>query len=209
MRLSKLERELLEQGYRFIAGLDEAGRGAWAGPVVAGAVILPFDAPFLEEALAEVNDSKKLKPAQREELFEVISTIALSIGVGFVPPQRIDQVGIVQATKEAMMLALSQLSPCPHFLLIDYLELPFISIPQKGIASGDALCLSIASASVVAKVCRDRWMAAMDKRYPGYSFASNKGYGTPFHRQALMRLGPSPIHRHSFAPVKRALERHP
>jgi len=205
MRLSPVERELLQEGYRLVAGIDEAGRGAWAGPVVAGAVILPLDSPNLEEALAEVNDSKQLDPNRREELFELICQVALSIGVGFIPPQRIDQVGIVQATREAMVLALEQLHPTPEFLLIDYLNLPLISLPQKGIASGDALCLSIAAASIVAKVCRDRWMIAMEEHYPGYGFASNKGYGTPFHRRALKELGPCPIHRFSFAPVKYAM----
>ncbi len=202
MQVSPLEKELLRKGYRYIAGIDEAGRGAWAGPVVAGAVILPLDDPEIESTLAEVCDSKKLRPEDRERLFELISSLAISWGVGFVPPERIDRVGIVRATGEAMALAVSQLNPPPQFLLIDYMLLPEVPIPQEAVTSGDNLCLSIAAASIVAKVLRDRWMAAMDELFPGYSFSSHKGYGTPQHREALRRLGPSPIHRLSFAPLK-------
>jgi ribonuclease HII len=202
MRLSPLEKDLLAKGYSYIAGIDEAGRGAWAGPVVAGAVILPLDNPEIESILAEVCDSKKLKPLQRERLFEVISASAVSWGVGFVPPERIDRIGIVKATREAMALAISQLNPPPQFLLIDYLRLPEVPIPQEAIVSGDDYCLSIAAASIVAKVIRDNWMKAMDAVFPGYSFSDHKGYGTSKHREALQKLGPSPIHRSSFAPVK-------
>mgnify|MGYP001773530144 FL=1 len=202
MQVSPLEKELLGKGYRYIAGIDEAGRGAWAGPVVAGAVILPLDDPGIDSVLAEVCDSKKLKPEERERLFELISSLAISWGVGFVPPERIDQVGIVRATTEAMALAVSQLNPPPQFLLIDYMRLPEVPIPQEAITSGDNLCLSIAAASIVAKVLRDRWMMAMDELFPGYGFSGHKGYGTPQHREALRKLGPSPIHRLSFAPLK-------
>ncbi len=202
MQVSPLEKELLGKGYRYIAGIDEAGRGAWAGPVVAGAVILPLDDPGIDSVLAEVCDSKKLKPEERERLFELISSLAISWGVGFVPPERIDQVGIVRATREAMALAVSQLNPPPQFLLIDYMRLPEVPIPQEAITSGDNLCLSIAAASIVAKVLRDRWMMAMDELFPGYGFSGHKGYGTPQHREALRKLGPSPIHRLSFAPLK-------
>jgi len=202
MQLSLLEKELLAKGYFYVAGIDEAGRGAWAGPVVAAAVILPLDNPEIESILAEVCDSKKLKPLQREKLFEVISASAVSWGVGFVPPKRIDQIGIARATREAMALAISQLNPPPQFLLIDYLRLPEVPIPQEAIVSGDDTCLSIAAASIVAKVVRDNWMKAMDAVFPGYSFSDHKGYGTSKHREALQKLGPSPIHRSSFAPVK-------
>ncbi len=202
MRLSPLEKELLAKGYSYIAGIDEAGRGAWAGPVVAGAVILPLDNPEIESLLAGVCDSKKLAPLQRERLFEVISALAVSWGVGFVSPERIDRIGIVKATREAMALAISQLNPPPQFLLIDYLRLPEVPIPQEAIVSGDDSCLSIAAASIVAKVIRDNWMKAMDAVFPGYRFSDHKGYGTSRHREALQKLGPSPIHRSSFAPVK-------
>lgn len=202
MRVSPLEKELLGKGYRYIAGIDEAGRGAWAGPVVAGAVILPLDNPEICLALVDVCDSKKLKPEERERLFELISSAAISWGVGFVPPERIDQVGIVKATREAMVLAISQLNPPPQFLLIDYLYLPEVPFPQEAVTSGDASCLSIAAASIVAKVMRDQWMVAMDKLFPGYGFSEHKGYGTPQHREALKKLGPCPIHRASFAPLR-------
>ncbi|MCS7286217.1 MAG: ribonuclease HII [Anaerolineae bacterium] len=202
MRISSLEKKLLGKGYCYIAGVDEAGRGAWAGPVVAGAVILPLDNPEICSALAEVCDSKKLRPEKREELFELISSLAVSWGAGFVPPERINRVGIARATREAMALAISQLNPPPQFLLIDYFRLPEISIPQEAVTSGDALCLSIAAASIIAKVLRDQWMAVMEELFPGYGFSEHKGYGTPQHWEALKRLGPCPIHRLSFAPLK-------
>ncbi len=202
MRISPLEKDLLRKGYRYIAGIDEAGRGAWAGPVVAGAVILPLDNPEIDSILAEVCDSKKLRPEDRERLFELISSVAVSWGVGFVPPERIDRVGIVRATREAMALAVSQLHPSPQFLLIDYMCLPEVPIPQQAVTSGDNICLSIAAASIVAKVVRDRWMASMDEFFPGYGFSAHSGYGTQQHKEALIKLGPSPIHRLSFAPLR-------
>ena len=212
-------------GYCHIAGLDEAGRGSWAGPVVAGAVILPLGVsdlsqnPVLSSGCPErgtptcgrvqglaggcgIRDSKQLTPHQRERLFPIIESSALAVGVGLVPPDTIDELGIVPATRQAMNLAIAQLAPAPDFLLIDYLNLPELSIPQKGITHGDALSLSIAAASIVAKVTRDRLMIELDARYPGYGFARHKGYGTPQHREALDRLGPSPIHRLSFAPMR-------
>ena len=196
------EMALCAQGYRLIAGLDEAGRGAWAGPVVAAAVILPLDRPRLAEELAGVRDSKQLTPGKRERLYRVIEEVALSVGLGIVPPDAIDEIGIVPATRLAMREAIAQLSPVPDFLLVDFLRLPALSIPQKSITGGDALCLSIAAASIVAKVRRDRLMVELDARYPGYGFARHKGYGTQEHRQALAHLGPSPVHRLSFAPMK-------
>jgi ribonuclease HII len=196
------EMALYAEGYRHIAGLDEAGRGSWAGPVVAGAVILPPDRSDLSQELDGVRDSKQLTPRQRERLYPIIESTALAVGVGVVPPDVIDELGIVPATRQAMGLAIGQLGLPPDFLLIDYLNLPELSIPQKSITRGDALSLSIAAASIVAKVTRDRLMVELDVHYPGYGFAPHKGYGTRQHRESLFRLGPSPIHRLSYAPMR-------
>ena len=198
---SFIEEELLEaQGYRLIAGMDEAGRGALAGPVVAAAVILPrqVNAPWL----AEVRDSKKLTPGRRELLFHHIHEIAISIGIGAAPHYLVDAGGIIKATRLAMKLAIERLSPPPQSLLIDYMSLPEVRLPQKGITNGDNLCLSIACASIVAKVARDQLMVAFDRIYPGYGLAQHKGYGTRQHFACLFRLGPCPIHRQSFRPVR-------
>ncbi|MGA9351371.1 MAG: ribonuclease HII [Anaerolineae bacterium] len=200
------EMALYAEGYRHIAGLDEAGRGSWAGPVVAGAVILPIGQPDLSQQLEGVRDSKQLTPRQRERLYGAIRSAALAVGVGIVPPDMIDESGIVPATRQAMGLAIVQLDLSPDFLLIDFLNLPGLSIPQKGITGGDALSLSIAAASIVAKVTRDRWMIQLDARYPGYGFARHKGYGTRQHRESLARLGLSPVHRLSYAPMKLMLQ---
>lgn len=196
------ERELQAQGYRLTAGIDEAGRGALAGPVVAAAVILPYQANL--SRLASVRDSKQLSRAKREALFQVIQEEAIAIGVGVVPPEVIDAQGIVEATRRAMRLAVEQLSFPPDFLLIDALELPYLALPQKGITHGDRLCLSIACASIVAKVSRDRVMLELDNLYPEYGLGCHKGYATPEHLLKLRRWGPSPIHRTSFAPVREA-----
>ena len=203
-----LERRLLAQGYLHIAGLDEAGRGAWAGPVVAAAVILPLAhrdsiKATLPEELKGVRDSKLLTPRRREELSEVVCDKARAVGVGVVGPEEIDLEGIVPATRRAMRLALDGLEVSPQYLLIDYLLLPQVSIPQWAMAHGDRLCLSIAAASIIAKVHRDRLMGELDVRYPGYGLAQHKGYGTASHRMALERLGPTPIHRLSWAPCRR------
>jgi ribonuclease HII len=200
------EMALYTEGYRHIAGLDEAGRGSWAGPVVAGAVILPIGQADLSQRLEGVRDSKQLTPRQRERLYGAIRSAALAVGVGIVPPDIIDELGIVPATRQAMDLALVQLDLLPDFLLIDFLNLTGLSVPQKGITGGDALSLSIAAASIVAKVTRDRWMIQLDAQYPGYGFARHKGYGTRQHRESLARLGPSPVHRLSFAPMKLMLQ---
>jgi len=196
------EMTFYRQGYRLVAGLDEAGRGSWAGPVVAGAVILPLGNDGLEQALDGVRDSKQLSPSERERLYGVIQAKALAVGVGMVPPDQIDELGIVPATKEAMALAIAQLPSPPDFLLVDFLGLPRLDYPQKSIVHGDALSFSIAAASIVAKVSRDRFMVELDGQHPGYGFSSHKGYGTPQHRAALDLLGPSPIHRFSYAPVR-------
>jgi ribonuclease HII len=200
------EMALYRQGYRLVAGLDEAGRGSWAGPVVAGAVVLPLSHNRLEQALDGVRDSKQLNPLERERLYEVIQTEALAVGVGMVPPDQIDELGIVPATKEAMALAIARLPSPPDFLLIDFLKLARLDYPQKSIVHGDALSFSIAAASIVAKVSRDRFMVELDGQHPGYGFAGHKGYGTPQHRAALDHLGPSPIHRFSYAPVKAVVQ---
>ncbi len=195
------EEELLAaQGYRLIAGVDEVGRGALAGPVVAAAVILPgkVNAHWLDE----VKESKQLTPAQRELLSPRIQEIAISIGIGTSGHEVIDAQGIIKATRLAMKLAIDQLSPPPQCLLIDYMRLPEAPLPQKGITYGDSLCFSIACASIVAKVARDHLMVALDGIYPGYGLAEHKGYGTRKHLACLHRLGPSPVHRRTFKPVK-------
>jgi ribonuclease HII len=203
---SFIEEELLEaQGYHLIAGIDEVGRGALAGPVVAAAVILPrqVNAPWL----AEVRDSKQLTPAKRELLFHRIQEIAISIGIGLAPHHLVDEKGIIKATCLAMKHAIDQLSPPPQFLLIDYMRLPEVRLPQKGIIDGDNLCFSIACASIIAKVARDQLMVEFDKIYPGYGLARHKGYGTREHFACLFRLGPCPIHRQSFQPVRDMMQK--
>ena len=198
------EQRLWGAGYHCVAGLDEAGRGAWAGPVVAAAVILPPDDPALPQHLRGVRDSKELTIARREALLETICQYAIAWGVGAVPPAEIDELGIVPATRKAMHLALQALFPPADYLLIDYLRLPAVALPQTSMPKGDAHILSVAAASIVAKVSRDRMMVDLDARFPGYGFDRHKGYGTAQHRAALAALGPSATHRRSFAPVERA-----
>ena len=203
---SFIEEKMLEaQGYRYIAGIDEVGRGALAGPVVAAAVILPcsMDTPWLNQ----VKDSKQLSPAKRELLFHYIYEVAISIGVGTIPHGVIDARGIVKATRLAMKQATDQLSPPAESLLIDYMCLPEVPLPQKGITNGDSLCFSIACASIIAKVTRDHLMVEFDGTYPGYGLAQHKGYGTKKHLACLHRLGPSSIHRQSFRPVRDIINR--
>jgi len=198
---SFIEEQLLEaQGYERIAGVDEAGRGALAGPVVAAAVILPrgVNTPWLNE----VRDSKQLPPAKRELLFNLIYGTAVAVGIGATAHELIDKMGIVAATRLAMKEAVERLSPQPESLLIDYMRLPEVELPQKGITNGDDLCFSIACASIIAKVARDRLMVTFDRVYPGYGLARHKGYGTREHFARLVKLGPCPIHRRSFNPVR-------
>jgi ribonuclease HII len=194
------EMKLRAQGYQLIAGIDEVGRGALAGPVVAAAVILPFPSDI--HWLNQVKDSKKLSGARRQILFGCIGEIAVAVGVGTVCHEVIDGRGILKATRLAMKSAVDKLLPAPESLLIDYICLPEVPLPQKGITNGDELCLSIACASIVAKVTRDRLMVEYDSIYPGYGLANHKGYGTRTHLTNLHRLGPSPIHRRSFQPIK-------
>jgi len=194
------ENELKSQGYELIAGIDEVGRGALAGPVVASAVILPHPANF--SWLGLVRDSKELNYRKRESLFDLINKEAVAVGIGIVPPQVIDSINILKATKLAMIQAVEKLPKQPHFLIIDRVTLSQCPIPQRGITRGDKLCLSIACASIIAKVTRDRMMEEFDQIYPGYGFAQHKGYGTGEHMSCLQKLGPSPIHRLYFAPVR-------
>lgn len=193
----KFERTAYSNGFTYVAGIDEAGRGPLAGPVMAAAVILPAGLTIIG-----VDDSKKLTPGTREKLFEIIMAQAMSVGVGVVSPVEIDRVNILQATRRAMLAAVQQLSPHPDYLLIDGISAIDSTIPQKTIKKGDSLSLSIAAASIIAKVTRDRLMIEMDATYPGYGFAGHKGYGSATHLDAIRRLGPSPIHRMTFGGVK-------
>ncbi len=181
------------RAYGLICGIDEAGRGPLAGPVVAGAVILPEGCEILG-----VNDSKKLTAKKRELLYDEIMEKAVAVSTGIVSPQRIDEINILQATYEAMREAVAGLGTKPDLLLNDAVTIPEIVIPQVPIVKGDAKSVSIAAASIIAKVTRDRIMVEYESRFPGYGFASNKGYGSAEHIEALRRLGPTPIHRNSF-----------
>jgi ribonuclease HII len=199
------ERAAWEQGHRLIVGIDEAGRGAWAGPVVAAAVVLPSVDDSLLARLSGVRDSKLLSAAQRERCYGEIMMVARAVGVGSSAADEIDKVGIVPATRAAMLQAVDQLCIAPDFFLIDALTLP-VDRPQRGLIKGDRHCLSIAAASIIAKVTRDRWMVARSAAWPAFGMARNKGYGTPEHRRALDLHGPTAIHRYSYAPVRLAVE---
>lgn len=195
-----------ETGLAHIAGLDEAGRGALAGPVVAAAVILPLAATDLVQKLRYVDDSKRLTSKMRGQLFEPITTNALCYGIGSVGAAMIDEIGIIPATKLAMFQALSRLDPEAQYLLIDgRIVLRTSLLPQKALIRGDSKSLSIAAASILAKVTRDRLMEKLDVSYPAYGFARHKGYGTEFHREAIAKLGPIREHRYSFAPIRSKL----
>ena len=191
--IQQFERTLRQQGYQRIAGIDEAGRGALAGPVVAAAIILPINCQ-----ISGVTDSKQLTPKKRAGLFDEIHRTAVAVGVGSANNKDIDQINILQATMVAMAQAVAQITPSPDYALVDGTHLPEISLPAKAIPKGDALVQSIAAASIIAKVTRDRLMIELDETYPGYDFRIHKGYGTLLHRQAIAQLGPCPIHRHSF-----------
>jgi ribonuclease HII len=197
---------LFQQGYCFVAGVDEAGRGCLAGPVVAAAVILPL--PLDGEGLARfagVRDSKQLTPQARDSLYDTIMQHAVAVGVGTGSVELIDTQNILQATKHAMREAIARLSQPPQALLLDAVRLPTVLLPQRSIIKGDALCLSIAAASIIAKVTRDRLMLALHEQYPLYGFSQHKGYGTEQHLAALKQHGPCPIHRRSFSPVREQL----
>ncbi len=194
------EKELYTQGIQLIAGVDEVGRGPLAGPVVAAAVILPKGCK-----IPGLNDSKKIPKSKHKEIYESVLQNAIAIGIGIKDNQVIDQVNIYEATKLAMMEAIGQLEPQPQHLLIDAMRLD-LPIPQTSIIKGDANSLSIAAASIVAKVTRDQMMEEFDCEYPGYDFTQNAGYGTANHLAGLHKLGVTPIHRRSFEPVKSMCE---
>lgn len=203
LRLEKMlayEKELYTQGIHLIAGVDEVGRGPLAGPVVAAAVILPENCK-----IPGLNDSKKIPKSKHKEIYEAVLQNAIAIGIGVKDNQVIDQVNIYEATKLAMMEAIGQLDPQPQHLLIDAMKLD-LPIPQTSIIKGDANSLSIAAASIVAKVTRDQMMEEFDREYPGYDFAQNAGYGTAKHLAGLDKLGVTPIHRRSFEPIKSMCE---
>ena len=203
LRLEKMlayEKELYTQGIQLIAGVDEVGRGPLAGPVVAAAVILPKACK-----IPGLNDSKKIPKSKHKEIYEAVLQNAIAIGIGVKDNQVIDQVNIYEATKLAMMEAIGQLDPQPQHLLIDAMRLD-LPISQTSIIKGDANSLSIAAASIVAKVTRDQMMEEFDREYPGYDFAQNAGYGTAKHLAGLDKLGVTPIHRRSFEPIKSMCE---
>jgi ribonuclease HII len=194
------ELSLFAAGYKRIAGLDEAGRGALAGPVVAAVVVLPKDADF--HWLAMVKDSKQLQKAVREDIFTLMEDSGLEFNAGIISPQVIDNINILNATKKAMKLAIEGLKKPPDYLLTDAVPLPRLRIPQKGIVKGDCSCLVISCASVVAKVTRDHIMLKLDAKYPRYKFCDHKGYGTSEHLKCLQRYGACAIHRMTFGPVR-------
>ncbi len=194
------ERQAQARGFRAVAGIDEAGRGPLAGPVVAAAVILPatFNLPGL-------NDSKQLSERQREVLFPLIRTQALAIGLGIASPREIEEINILQATLKGMRLAVERLRHPADFLLVDGISPVPLALPQQTLKQGDSRSLSIAAASIIAKVVRDRIMVAWDRRFPGYGFARHKGYGSAQHLEAIARLGPTLLHRRTFAGVREHL----
>jgi ribonuclease HII len=197
------ECEAWARGFRRIAGLDEVGCGPLAGPVVAAAVILPRRC----RTLIGLRDSKRLSEKQREAFYELIRDVAFGFGVGIVDAKMIDTVNIRQAARRAMEQALRQLSPPPDFLILDAIRLPNVTIEQRMVIKGDGLCMSVAAASVLAKVTRDRLMVEAHRRFPEYGFQAHKGYGTAEHLRCLRRYGPCILHRRSFLPIRKALGR--
>ena len=191
------EQQAQAAGARLVAGVDEAGRGALAGPVVAAAIMLPP-----QQRVAHIVDSKRLSPAQREYLFHQLLSEKIGCAVGIVPADQIDALNIRQAALKAMARAVTDLQPPPDFVLIDGLDAPALAVPHRCITGGDASCYCIAAASIVAKVFRDRLMEYLAELYPHYGFERNRGYGTPEHLAALRKYGPSLVHRRSFAPIK-------
>jgi ribonuclease HII len=202
---TSFERPLWLSGKKLIAGIDEAGRGAWAGPVTASAVILPFDDPDLNARLSGVRDSKQMSPTQREKWAVIIRQIALAVNTGWAGFDEIDDLGILPATRLAMQRAVSGLGLPAEYLLIDAVILSSIDVPQISLIKGDARSLSIAAASIIAKTDRDHHMELLEEEIPGYGFARHKGYGTAIHREALSKNGISSIHRVSYAPIKALL----
>jgi len=202
-----LEFALQNDGIAIIAGIDEAGRGAWAGPVVAAAVVLPLERSDLKSLLDGVRDSKLLSARQRSHWAGIIREIASAIGVGQATAEEVDTLGLIPATRSAMTRAIHELDPSPDHLLIDHILLPETALPQTALPRGDAIVLSIAAASIIAKVTRDNIMIELGECYPGYGFPQHKGYGTRVHQEALAELGPSPVHRRSFTPIAALLSK--
>ena len=201
----EFERALWQQNLAHVAGVDEAGRGPLAGPVVAAAVVLPncWGEKNFDERLHDLNDSKQLTETQRENFFSILSNHSeIRHAIAVVDEETIDRINILQATHRAMNEALAQLQPPPQHVLVDGLPVKTMRFPQTALVNGDARRYSIASASVLAKITRDRLMRQFDRQFPGYGFAAHKGYGTPQHLAAISKLGPCPIHRRSFAPLK-------
>ncbi len=193
----RFEKELWALGIRYIGGVDEAGRGAWAGPVAAAVVVLPADAG-VRRSLDGVRDSKRLTPLQRERAAPIIKAESLAWGIGFSSSEEIDTIGILPATRQAVMRALEMLPLLPEYLLLDYIHWPGLAHPHLALPKGESQSLSIAAASVLAKTARDSIMRAMEDQYLGYGFARHKGYGTAQHRAAIARWGLCHIHRESF-----------
>jgi len=194
------ERTAREMGYEMVAGIDEVGLGPLAGPAVAAAVVLPIGA-----RLPGLNDSKKLRPAERARVDRAIRRHAVALGLGLVGPEVIDQEGLIRARQLAMRRAVEDMRPPAEYLLVDAWDVPDLALPQMCVVKGDAVCASIMAASIVAKVHRDNLMVEYDREYPGYGFAVHKGYATRAHQEALRALGPSPIHRMSWAPIRAVL----
>jgi len=192
------ELQLIQAGHVLVAGIDEAGRGAWAGPVVAAAVILNLSDV---SALQKVKDSKQLSPRQRDTLYQIVIDHCVAYGVGQGSVEEIDSIGILPATRLAMTRAVEALNPQPDALIIDAVRLPQVNKPQAVFNFADSISLSVAAASILAKVTRDRWMIAADTQYPAYCFARHKGYGTQIHQAALQSVGPCEIHRKSYKPI--------
>lgn len=201
MEMLKFEKKLYRKGYRLIGGIDEVGRGPLVGPVVAACVILPKN--FYHE---DIKDSKKLSEKKREDLYDIIIKNAVDVGIGIIDSKRIDEINIYEATKEAMLMAINNMSIKPEYLLIDAMKLN-TDIPYEAIIKGDAKCESIAAASIIAKVTRDRMLIELDKIYPMYNFKKNKGYGTKEHIEAINKYGVLESHRRSFKPVMAAIEK--